>query len=396
MSVEVEEESDPKRRCARLFWRLFPHVFLILSLILYAVLGAQIFRQIESKNTHNGSELEIRAVARNVVETVQNHTDASTQEALLIKIGNILTEFRNETEKYQNWSFYSSLFFSCTVFTTVGYGRMYPVTYEGKVACIVYAMVGIPLMLLVISDVCDILAVILSKAYTHLSLFFRQWMLHRSCIHRLENASPPKQVQGADTDDTYMFSQDIVVHETKNIQQMIKTQSSLRHTSLQIRNNKEIFDRMIIKENFKLKGTLTKSCSCPDLDRIPRSKTSSKLFIGIGQEMDRFKVPLLVILLVVFAYMVVCSQILKYWEKQMGHFDAFYFTFITLTTIGFGDILPEHPKYFMVTFLFIIMGMAIMSMAFKLGQSRIVSFYRRCIQCVSMGKVGIYEDLDSN
>ncbi|XP_016319065.1 potassium channel subfamily K member 18-like [Sinocyclocheilus anshuiensis] len=394
MSVGVEEgrKSDSKRRCARLFWRLFPHVFLILSLILYAVLGAQIFQHIEKKPLNEPEN--ISAVARKVVETVQNHTDVSTQEALFSKIENILTKFRNERE-YQNWSFYGSLFFCCTLFTTVGYGRMYPVTYEGKVACILYAMVGIPLMLLVISDVGDILAVLLSKAYTRLSLFFRERKLHRSCIHRHEKASSPKQVQGADTDGTYMFSLD-VMHETRNIQQVIKTQSSLRRTSLQIRN-KEIFDRiMMIKENFKLKTTLTKSCSCPDLDRMPPTKASSKLLIGIGQEMDHFKVPLLVILLVVFAYMVVCSQILRCWEKQMDHFDAFYFTFITLTTIGFGDIVPEHPNYFMVTFLFIITGMAIMSMAFKLGQSQIVSFYRRCIKSVSMGKVGIHKDLDSN
>lgn len=74
MSVEVEEErkSDPKGRCARLIWRLFPHVFLIVSLILYAVLGAQIFQQIE-KRTNNESE-RIRAAVQKVVETVQNHT----------------------------------------------------------------------------------------------------------------------------------------------------------------------------------------------------------------------------------------------------------------------------------------------------------------------------------
>ncbi|XP_073682661.1 potassium channel subfamily K member 18 [Garra rufa] len=276
------------------------------------------------------------------------------------------------------------------------YGRMYPVTFEGKVACILYAMVGIPLMLLVISDVGDILAVLLSKAYTRLSLFVRQRKLHRSCNQRHEKASPPKQVQGADTEGTYMFSQDVVVHETKNIQQAIKTQASFRRTSLQIRNNKEIFDRMIFTENLKLKTALTKSSSCSDLDRFQHPKTNSKLFIGIGQEMNHFKVPLLVILLVVFAYMVVCSQILRRWEKQMDHFDAFYFTFITLTTIGFGDIVPEHPKYFMVTFLFIITGMAILSMAFKLGQSQIVSFYRRGIRCVSMGKVGIHNEPDSN
>ncbi|XP_059376240.1 potassium channel subfamily K member 18-like [Carassius carassius] len=373
MFVEVEEgrKSDTKRTCARLLWCWFPHVFLIVLLILYAVLGAIIFQHVENKPFNEPEN--ISAVARKLVETVQNHTDASTREALFSKIENILSKLLNERQ-YQNWSFYGSLFFCCTLFTTVGYGQMYPVTYEGKVACILYAMVGIPLMLLVISDVGDILAVLLSKAYTHLSLFFRERKLHRSCIHRHEKASSKKQVQGADTDGTYMF------------------QSSLRCTCLQIRNNREIFDRMIIKENVKLKTALTKSYSCPDLNHMRPTKSSSKLFISIGQELESNEVPLLVILLVVFAYMIVCSQILRCWEKQMDFFDAFYFTFITLTTIGFGDIVPEHPKYFMVTFLFIITGMAIISMAFKLGQSQIFSFYRRCMKFVSMGKVIIDKD----
>lgn len=274
---------------------------------------------------------------------------------------------------------------------------MYPVTREGKVACILYAMVGIPLMLLVITDVGDILAVLLSEAYTRLSLFFRRCMVHRSwSLEKHEKASPLQQVRGADTDSTYTFNQDVVVHKTVNIQQVIRAQSSFRRTSLQLRNNKEIFDRIIIKESFRLKNTLTKSFSCPDLDRMPSPENGSKLFTGIGEKMDHFNVPLLVILLVVFAYMVVCSQILKRWESEMNHFDAFYFTFITLTTIGFGDIVPKHPNYFMVTFLFIIMGMAIMSMAFKLGQSQIVSCYRQCMTCLSMGKVGIHKDLEGN
>ncbi|KAK7152939.1 hypothetical protein R3I93_010995 [Phoxinus phoxinus] len=273
---------------------------------------------------------------------------------------------------------------------------MYPVTHKGKVACILYAMVGIPLMLLVISDVGDFLAVFLSKAYTRLSLFFSRCMAHRSwSLQRHEKSSPPQQVQGADTDTTYMFNH-VVVHETMNIQKMIRTHSSVRRTSLQRRNNKETFDRIIVKESFRVKNSMTKSFSCPDLDRMDSPINCSKLFTGIGEKMDRFNVPLLVILMVVFAYMVVCSQILRCWEKEMDHFDAFYFTFITLTTIGFGDIVPKHPKYLMVTFLFIIMGMAIMSMAFKLGQSQIINCYRRCIKCLSMGKIGIHKDLNSD
>uniref|UniRef100_A0A673KZ43 Uncharacterized protein n=1 Tax=Sinocyclocheilus rhinocerous TaxID=307959 RepID=A0A673KZ43_9TELE len=129
--VEEGRKSDSKRRCARLFWRLFPHVFLILSLILYAVLGAQIFQHIEKKPFNEPEN--ISAVARKVVETVQNHTgltlNASTQEALYSKIENILTKFRNERE-YQNWRFYGSLFFCCTLFTTILFVLNY--SYNGQ------------------------------------------------------------------------------------------------------------------------------------------------------------------------------------------------------------------------------------------------------------------------
>lgn len=255
-------------------------------------------------------------------------------------------------------------------------------------------MVGIPLMLLVISDVGDLLAVLLSRTYTRLNLFFRRWIGHHSWRLQSNGKTSALQQAQADTDGTYKFNQDVVVLETTNIQQVIQTRSSIRRRSFQLRNNKEIFDRIIVGESFRLKGTHTKSCSCPELDRLPTPK--DELFNDIGQEMEHFDVPLLVILLMVFAYMVICSQILKCWEKQMDHSDAFYFTFITLTTIGFGDIVPEHPKFFMVTFLFIITGMAIMSMAFKLGQSQIVCFYRRCIKSLSMGKVRIHNDLNNN
>ncbi|XP_056333283.1 potassium channel subfamily K member 18 [Danio aesculapii] len=391
--MSVSKETQLKGRCSTLFWRLFPHVFLILSLVLYAVLGALVFRAIEYKNPRNESE-EILSIVQKVMEIVQNHTDTSEQQHLINKTKVILDDYCYKKERDHEWTFFASLFFCCTVFTTVGYGRIYPLTSEGKVACVLYAMAGIPLMLLVISDVGDLLAVLLSKAYTRLNLFFRRWIGHRSWrLQSHEKTSALQQVQ-ADTDGTYKFNQDVVVLETTNIQQVIQTRSSIRRGSFQLRNNKEIFDRIIVRESFRMKGTLTKSCSCPELDRMPTPK--DELFNDIGQEMEHLDVPLLVILLMVFAYMVICSQILKCWEKQMDHSDAFYFTFITLTTIGFGDIVPEHPKFFMVTFLFIITGMAIMSMAFKLGQSQIVHFYRRCIKSLSMGKVRIHNDLNNN
>ncbi|XP_052001188.1 potassium channel subfamily K member 18-like [Xyrauchen texanus] len=400
MSVAVAEgrNANPKGRCSRWIWHLFPHVCLTFSLIVYTMLGALMFQQIEKKKNPYDESMEFRAVVHEVVKTVQNHTGPSMQQDFLNEIEKILKTFNTKKQHNQNWTFYGSLLFCCTVFTTVGYGQIYPVTTEGKVACILYALVGIPLMLLLISDVGDMLAVLLSKAYARLSLFFKQLVLN--CLRRLQRdgkALPTHQKQAASADDTYNFSPDVVVQESLDIQQVIRTQASFRRKSFQLRNNKEIFDQIIVKENFKhlgenFKSSLTKSSSCPELDRVHQQ--TDKFFIDIGQEMDKFKVPLLVILLVVFGYIVICSQILRQWENELKPFDAFYFTFITLTTIGFGDIVPKHPMYFMLIFLFIVMGMAILSMAFKLGQSQIVCFYRRCIKCLSMGKV-IHKDLES-
>ena len=43
---------------------------------------------------------------------------------------------------------------------------MYPVTRLGKFLCMLYALFGIPLMFLVLTDIGDILATILSRAYS--------------------------------------------------------------------------------------------------------------------------------------------------------------------------------------------------------------------------------------
>ncbi|KAB5562005.1 hypothetical protein PHYPO_G00013000 [Pangasianodon hypophthalmus] len=390
MSVAVEEgraRPAARRTAVKCMWALFPHVVLILSLIAYAVLGAFLFQGIEGKPRNDTDEY--RNFVRQVVATVRNHSDESEE----VLMGAVEQKIRMDyqavwSQSYKNWTFYGSLFFCCTVFTTVGYGEIYPVTGTGRVACIIYAMLGIPLMLLVISDVGDILAMLVSNAYqrlhsSHKRLLSQLWSLCRS------------RKSGTIHNSIYTSSQDIAVGKPLDIREVMLTQSSVKQKSTQFLKNVAIFESIITREKFGQNGPLTRTCSCPQLNQMPPVPLGFKMwdFNTIGQEMDGLNVPFMLILLVVFAYILSWALILPLWEKDLNWFDAFYFCFITLTTIGFGDIVPKHPKFFMLTFLFIITGMAIMSMAFKLGQSRIISCYHRCIGCLSclgVGKKGKY------
>uniref|UniRef100_A0A0N4V0H6 Ion_trans_2 domain-containing protein n=1 Tax=Enterobius vermicularis TaxID=51028 RepID=A0A0N4V0H6_ENTVE len=54
--------------------------------------------------------------------------------------------------------------------------------------------------------------------------------------------------------------------------------------------------------------------------------------------------PLYLALLIIFAYIGLCSLIFCLWE-EWDYFTAFYFFFISLTTVGLGDEMPDHPHY---------------------------------------------------
>lgn len=249
-------------------------------------------------------------------------------------------------------------------------------------------MVGIPLMLVVILDVGDFLAMVMSRAYIRIHTLIKFLRSHswspRKAQKKAANSSHRELEDG-----TFVFSHDVVIREPLDIRQVLHSQADVRHKSIHLQNNKEIFEKILARENLLRKDPLLRSLSCPELDRLPSAPKGYAIwdFTGLGDGMEMLDVPFVLILFIVFAYICFGGLILPLWETEFKNFDPFYFCFITLTTIGFGDIVPQHPKYFMLTSLFIIVGMAIMSMSFKLSQTRIVSCYRQCIKFISRGNV---------
>ncbi|XP_073453703.1 potassium channel subfamily K member 18 [Aquarana catesbeiana] len=284
-----------------------------------------------------------------------------------------------------NWTFLSSLFFCCTVITTVGYGNLTPITVPGRIVCMLYAAIGIPLMLMVLADLGGIMAGFLSKTYKY---FLDVCHRHSQRQSKVPNTFPTFSSHSNKSSTESTLDSRLSIKEPLNLTDVLKSQASVKRRYMQM-SNIDIFELIIIKENrseLPLKNRLKRCHSCPDLDSKQMSDSVFFNFDNLGEEVDQLDVPVLLIIFIVVAYIMLGAFILPLWE-EWGRLEAFYFCFVTLTTIGFGDVFPAHPNYFLLLSVYTVVGMAIICMAFKLMQNRMVYLYKQCIICVSGGNV---------
>ncbi|XP_010171782.1 potassium channel subfamily K member 18 [Antrostomus carolinensis] len=371
--------SQPPRgkgTCKKIFWAVFPHACFILSLVIYAFLGALMFSHIEGNRKVNLSE-EYRKFLQNLWYISRNLSDNMTENEELFKekIHALLSTVERDwfVNPKDIWTFFGSLFFCCTVFTTVGYGNTYPVTRIGKYLCMLYALFGIPLMFLVLTDMGDILATVLSKCYNEFRKLQSKILASKFCSGSTCNKGDELKSRGQSK---------VVVNEPMTIMEVLKSQAGVKKKPTKYRNV-EIFEMLIARENEHTKPARNKSIerwsSCPELTRAKTVSRVIENFDKIGKQLEKLDVPIVLMVLVIFVYISCAAAILPNWETRLDFQEAFYFCFITLTTIGFGDTQLEHPKFFLFFSLYIIIGMEIVFIAFKLGQDRLIGLYKKVI-----------------
>ncbi|CAN8017573.1 unnamed protein product [Ixodes persulcatus] len=64
------------------------------------------------------------------------------------------------------------------------------------------------------------------------------------------------------------------------------------------------------------------------------------------------------------------------WEGW-SFFEAFYFVFVSMSTIGFGDYVPKHPMFMMVTFVYLLFGLALTSMCINVIQEKLSATFQK-------------------
>jgi len=276
------------------------HIGLYVGLAVYTAAGAKIFQVIEYPNeldiltTYQALLISKRELfLRSVWNESRNNANYHEKIAgYLLDYEGVVEEAINNginvvTQDYHvNWNYIQSVFFSTTILTTIGYGNIAPITFPGRLFCMLFAIVGIPLTLCVIADVGQVFATMISTI----------WEKNKDRIQ-------------------------------------------------------------------------------PVLDKIMRKKDDDEEVEFGGTKVVYFCLIFLVLFLSFGAFL------FTLWE-DWTFFDAFYFCFITMTTIGFGDIVPdikigEKTAYMLVCTIYILVGMAFTTTFLELARRKYAESWRK-------------------
>lgn len=93
-------------------------------------------------------------------------------------VGSALHKHEN-FELRRTWSFTSAIFYCMTLFTTIGYGTIACGTVQGQALSLLYAAIGIPIMLVVLGDIGNLILRFVTITYAFFALKLRQCLFRK-------------------------------------------------------------------------------------------------------------------------------------------------------------------------------------------------------------------------
>uniref|UniRef100_UPI00398F3C43 potassium channel subfamily K member 2-like isoform X1 n=1 Tax=Pristiophorus japonicus TaxID=55135 RepID=UPI00398F3C43 len=163
-------------------WKTASAVFLVV--VLYLIIGATVFKALEQP----AESSQRTAIIIQKLEFLEKHMCVNSLELELI-IQHVMEAVNagvnpagNSTNQTSHWDLGSSFFFAGTIITTIGFGKISPTTEGGKIFCIIYALLGIPLFGFLLAGVGDQLGTIFGKGIAKVEDIFLKWKISQTKI----------------------------------------------------------------------------------------------------------------------------------------------------------------------------------------------------------------------
>ncbi|BES95723.1 Ion channel [Nesidiocoris tenuis] len=313
-------------------------------------------------------------------------------------------------ETDHQWSFAGSLLYSLTIITTIGCGRLGPRTVEGKLATMVYALIGVPLMLACLTHLGGQLAELIHSFYFHIC----------SCPHKRSPSNDRMEYQLEDR-SCKMRSVEVVGGGCgRAVCRLTSLDSILDYPPRGATADSDEDDTDLCRGP-ALDGTPSRmpliwrgggSCEMPRPGTPPPPRLphpSNGYSPGYSQPGPRRPpVPLLVAVLLIVGYLCLGAWLFTWSSERLSYLEGLYFTFTALTTIGLSDLVPtitasaatarssrraaaDSQVQLLAVCLYILCGLTLVATAFALVQEQVVSKTRQI--AISLGVVKRGEEL---
>ncbi|XP_067213864.1 TWiK family of potassium channels protein 18 isoform X2 [Linepithema humile] len=298
---------------------LFSNVGIVCLVVGYTIAGAFLFTHIEGKISSDvaGDVIALRNLTAATLWELTSKENVFSEKLWKAKVRDILEIYQKRVVlaikngydgvEENKWTFAGAFLYSLTVITTIGYGNICPRTKWGKVATIVYAIIGMPLFLLYLSNIGDILA----RSF--------KWTYARCCLckcRRKPHSSPTEEASEMPND----------LDAKKDRWQTVNTYGG------------EVDTTSLDEEE-------TSPRDDDDGDGVDEGDGNDEDDDESGSyDPQHVTVPLTLCLAIMVGYIWGGAILFSKWE-DWNMLDGSYFCFVSLSTIGFGDIVPGDKIY---------------------------------------------------